>query len=125
IASDTHREFGRALNVVEAAELLELVDTPKRLVVLEPLGQRFVRARAEEQQAIWREQLLKLRLFREMYDALQRQPDHAIYRDFPLETIAIHMPQENSEKVFQTFIGWARFGNLFAYDEINERISLQ
>jgi len=35
------------------------------------------------------------------------------------------MPQENYEKVFNTFIRWARFGDLFAYDETMEKISLQ
>jgi hypothetical protein len=35
------------------------------------------------------------------------------------------MPHENYEKIFETFIRWARFGNLFAYDETTETISLQ
>jgi hypothetical protein len=42
-----------------------------------------------------------------------------------LETIVMRMPLENYEKIFDTFIGWARFGNLFAYDEFSEMISLQ
>ena len=46
-------------------------------------------------------------------------------QDFLLETIVLNMPHENYEIVFQTFIRWARFGNLFAYDDTNETISLQ
>ena len=38
IAGDTNREFGQVINVVKAAEMLDLVDTPKRMVVLEPDG---------------------------------------------------------------------------------------
>jgi NitT/TauT family transport system ATP-binding protein len=125
IASDTNREFGRVINIVEAAEMLEFVDTPKRMVVLEPDGKRFLKATGEERQAIWRENLLKLRLFRDVYQALQRQPDHKLERDFLLETIVLNMPHENYETMFQTFIRWARFGNLFAYDETTELISLQ
>jgi hypothetical protein len=34
------------------------------------------------------------------------------------------MPYENYEKVFNTFIRWARFGELFAYDEATRRITL-
>jgi NitT/TauT family transport system ATP-binding protein len=56
---------------------------------------------------------------------LQRQPDHQIEKDFICETIIMNMPQENYEKVFNTFIRWARFGDLFAYDETTEKISLQ
>jgi NitT/TauT family transport system ATP-binding protein len=79
---------------------------------------------AEERQATWREQLLTLRLFRELHDVLQRQPDRAIDREFVLETIVTRMPYENYEKVFNTFVRWSRFGGLFAYDESAQRIAL-
>jgi NitT/TauT family transport system ATP-binding protein len=125
IVSDTNREFGRVINIVEAAELLDFVDTPKRQVVLDAAGKRFVKASVEDRQAIWREQILTLRLFREVYDALRRQPESSLHRDFVLETIVLNMPQEDYEKIFQTLIRWARFGNLLAYDENTEEISLQ
>jgi NitT/TauT family transport system ATP-binding protein len=125
IASDTHKDFGRVINVVKAAELLNFVDTPRRMVVMEPDGQRFVKAGPEERKGLWREQLLKLRLFRDVREALLRQPRHEIDRDFLLETIIINMPQENYETTFNTFIRWARFGDLFAFDEDTQMISVQ
>jgi NitT/TauT family transport system ATP-binding protein len=125
IASDTNREFGRMIGVVKAAEMLDFVDTPKRLVVLEPEGLRFIKATPEERKTIWRGQLLKLRLFREVFEALQREPKHAVDKEFILETIILNMPQENYETTFNTFIRWARFGDLFAYDETTEMVSLQ
>ena len=66
-----------------------------------------------------------MRLFREIYELLQRQPKHEIDRDFLLETIIIRMPHENYEKIFNTFIRWARFGDLFAFDDTTEMIALQ
>ncbi len=125
IAHDTNCEFGRMLAIAEAAELLNFVDTPKRTVVLEPEGRRFLQATPEDRKAIWRGQLLKLPLFRMVHDILQQQPDHTVDRDFVLETLVIHLPQEHYEKLFSTFIRWARFGNLFAYDETSHTISLQ
>jgi NitT/TauT family transport system ATP-binding protein len=125
IAADTNRQFDHIINIVEAAELFEFVDTPKRLVVLDSVGRRFLAAAAEARKAIWREQLLKLNLFREIYDVLERQPEHTIDQDFVNETIILRLPQENYEKIFQTFIRWARFGNLFAYDETSQTLSLQ
>jgi NitT/TauT family transport system ATP-binding protein len=124
IASDTHIEYGHMLNVVKAAEMLELVDTPKRLVVLEPEGQRFVRAMPEARKPLWREHLLGLRLFRELHDALQRQPKHEVEKLFVLETIIMNMPHENYERVFQTLMSWARFGELLDYDEATEMVKL-
>jgi hypothetical protein len=111
--------------VVCAAELLDFVETPKRLVVLELEGLRFVRATPEDRKAIWREHLLRLRLFRDIHEVLKREPNHEIDKDFVLETIVMHMSQENYERTFATLIRWARFGNLFAYDEQTEMISLQ
>src|SRR5262249_49438578 len=125
IAADTHRQFGQVISVVKAAEMLDFVDPRRRLVVLEPEGQRFVKANAEERKVIWRGHLLKLRLFRDIYEMLQREPKHEIDRDLVLETIVMHMPQENYETTFNTFIRWARFGDLFAYDENRQTISLQ
>jgi NitT/TauT family transport system ATP-binding protein len=124
IASDTHIEYGHMLNVVKAAEMLDFVDTPKRLVVLEPEGLRFIRAMPDARKPQWREHLLRLRLFRDLHDALLRQPRHEVEKLFLLETIIMNMPQENYERVFETLMSWARFGELFAYDEKTETVSL-
>ncbi len=69
--------------------------------------------------------LLKLHLFRQIHETLQREPQHTLDRDFVLETIVMHMPQEDYEKVFQTVVRWSRVGDLFAYDETTQQLSLQ
>jgi hypothetical protein len=124
IADDTNRELARVVFVVQAGELLDFVDTPLHMVVLTPIGKRFVEATPDDRKSIWREQLLKLEFFREVNDILQRQPGRAVDSDFVLETIVMRMPHENYEKVFQTFVRWARFGELFAYDEATQNLSL-
>ncbi len=123
IAAQTNQEFGHLITVVKAAEMLNFVDTPKSAVILESEGRRFVQAPAEQQKRIWRAQLLKLSLFREIADVLRRRRKHSIDRDFVLETIVMRMPQEDYEKVFETFVGWARFGELFSYDETTATIT--
>jgi cobalt-zinc-cadmium resistance protein CzcA len=125
IADETNREFARVVYIVKAGELLGLIDTPLQMVVLTPIGKRFVDATPDDRKALWRDQLLKLNLYREVYDILQRQPDRAIDSDFVLETIVTRMPYENYEKLFNTFVHWARFGELFAYDDTTHRITLQ
>src|SRR5262245_26034292 len=44
IAAETHRDFAQLITVAKAAELLDFVTTPRRQVVLEPEGYRFVKA---------------------------------------------------------------------------------
>lgn len=124
IADETNRELGRVAAIVQAAEMLDLVRTPGQTAVLTRWGWGFVTQSPSERQAVWRDRLLTLGLFREVYDVLERQPDHSIDRDFVLETIVTRMPYENYERVFNTFIRWARFGNLFAYDEGSQRVSV-
>jgi hypothetical protein len=124
IAADTNREFAHVVFIVKAAELLGFAGTPLHLVVLTPEGKQFVEATPEQRKTLWRERLLTLRLFREVHELLQQQPDRGVDSDFVLETIVMCMPYENYERVFSTFIRWARFGGLFAYDETTQRISL-
>src|SRR5262249_35322352 len=125
IADDTNREFARVVFIVKAAELLGFVDTPLQMVVLTATGKRFVEAAPDDRKAGWREQLLTLHLFREVHEVLQRQPEHVVDSDFVLETIVTRMPYEHYEQVFNTFIRWARFGELFGYDETTKQIVLK
>lgn len=124
IAEQTNREFAHLVFIVKAAELLGFVETALQMVILSDAGKRFVEGSPEERKTIWREQTLTLRLFQEVYDVLQRQPDRTVDSDFVLETIVTRMPYENYEKVFETFIRWARFGELFHYDDTTHRLSL-
>jgi NitT/TauT family transport system ATP-binding protein len=124
IAGDTRYEFGRILVIAEAAEMLDFVDTPKRLVVLAAEGKRFVQAQPGERQAIWREALLKLRLFRLIRDTLGRAPNHTVDAFSVYEMLVLWLPQENYERLFNTLVGWGRFGELFEYDEQLRRLSL-
>jgi hypothetical protein len=124
IAEETNREFAHLVFTVKAAEMLGLVETALQIVFVSDLGTRFAEGTPEERKAIWRDQLLTLRLFQEVNDVLERQPDRAVDSDFVLETIVTRMPYENYEKVFNTFIRWARFGELFLYDDVTHRLSL-
>jgi NitT/TauT family transport system ATP-binding protein len=123
IVSDTRREFGQVISIVKAAEMLDLVDTPKRMVTLNADGQRFLRtATPEERRAVWREQLLKLRLFRELNEVLEREPDHELDRDFVYETLALALPEENYGRMFDQLVRWARAGDLFEYNTRDHKL---
>ena len=122
ISAETEREFGAVIKVVKAAELLDFVDTPKRMVVLTPDGQRFVKATSQQRQVIWREQLLKLRIFKQVYEMMVKHPRKKLDADLAQEVIIFNLPSENFEKIFETFTHWAQFGNLFAYDEATQKL---
>jgi NitT/TauT family transport system ATP-binding protein len=108
---------------VKAAEMLDLVDTPKRMVELTPVGIRFVKASLQDRHELWQRQLLTIRLFTDTSEMLDRAPGHALDRDVLLETIALRLPSEDYEKTFDTLMRWGRYGRLLAYDETSERVS--
>jgi HAE1 family hydrophobic/amphiphilic exporter-1 len=124
MAADAQRDCGRFINVAKAAELLAFVTTPRRQVVLEHEGRRFVKASRADRKAIWRERILQLRLFRETQDMLRRQGG-AIDSEVVRETLILNLPEEDYEKEFATFVDWVRYGDLFTYDETTEQISMQ
>ena len=122
ISTETDKEFGDIIKVVKAAELLDFVDTPKRMVVLTADGQRFMKATSQERQIIWKEQLLKLRIFKQVNDMLAKHPRAKLDAELVHEIIIFNLPHENLERTFETFIHWTHFGNLFAYDEDTKKI---
>jgi cobalt-zinc-cadmium resistance protein CzcA len=122
IVDETKKEFGRLVLVVKAGELLDLLDTPQQLVALTTMGRRFASSGTEERQAIWREQLIKLRLFKEILDRATAATDKTIHREAILELIMLRMPHEDYERTFNTFVRWSRFGHLFQYDEATQAV---
>ncbi len=124
IASETEKDFGSVITVAKAAELLDFVDTPKRNVVLTSEGQRFVKAKASERQNIWKEQILKLGLFRQVNDILLKHPRKGLSADVVKEIIVLNLPAENFEKIFGTFVDWSQYGNLFHYTEETQNIHI-
>ncbi len=124
IAAETHRDSGRLVSVAKAAELLGFVTTTGRQVALDPVGGRFVKASHADRKAIWRERILQLRLFRVTQEMLRREGG-PIDGEVVRETLILNLPEEDYEKEFATFIDWARYGDLFAYDEMTGQISMQ
>ncbi|MBI3829086.1 MAG: nitrate/sulfonate/bicarbonate ABC transporter ATP-binding protein [Planctomycetes bacterium] len=124
IAADTKSEFGAVIETAEAAEMLDFVDTPKRAVVLTEDGKRFVKAHPNARQALWREHILRLKLFKDVHALLEKQPEHTLDADHVRELIVLHMPHEDYSRMFRDFIGWARFGHLFTYNEHKGRLRL-
>jgi NitT/TauT family transport system ATP-binding protein len=116
VVAQTHVPFEKVLSAVKAAEMLDFVDTPKRLVILTPLGIRFIRAGMEERKEIWKARLLDLKLFRVVQEQLELH-EGQLTREELIAEIQSRLPMENPEQTFETLVAWGRFGELFAYRE--------
>ena len=79
IAAETNRAFDQIIRVVRAAEMLDLVDTPRRIVQLEPEGLKFVKAGPRTARSSGGRRLLKLRLYPDgQRTAAEGQPRHSV-----------------------------------------------
>ncbi len=125
IAADANREYGQVIASVNAGELLDFVDTPRRNVMLEQLGATFVKADEPARKEIWRRQVMRLALFKKVADALARSEQGRIPADVVRETIAMSMPSEDYDRMFHVFVSWSRYGDLFAYDEDTDLVARQ
>lgn len=118
------REFGSAIAVAKATEMLDFVVTPRHSVIFTTSGSTFLRGDINTRKSLFREQLLKLRVFQLVHDMIQRSENETLDGEILMENLAVLLPNEDTEKLFDTMVGWARFGELFEYDGEQRRIFL-
>jgi len=124
VVAQTHVPFEKVLTAVKGLEMLELVETPKRSVLLTPLGQRFVDAGMDERKLIWRDQLLELKLFRVVREMLDLR-EGELPKEELIQEISTRLPMEDTEHTFETIVAWGRFAEIFAYREEKEVLTYE
>ena len=116
LAQKTGKDFGSTITVVKAAELLDFVDTPKHNVVFTDTGKQFLKGDVNNRKLLFKQQMLSLRLFEVVSGMLRRTESLNLSEEIVLEQLAILLPNEDVEKLFETMVGWARYGELFGYN---------
>ena len=114
ISDEIGREFGETIAIVKAAEILELIDTPKDEVRFTELGRRFVAADPAGRRTIFAEQVFKLRLFHIIIALLHEFVE--VEADRVIKDIGSALPYDNPEKIFQTMIAWGRYAGLMDFN---------
>lgn len=110
ISDEIGKEFGETIAILKAAEILDLIDTPKQDVRFTELGRKFVAADRLCKRAIFAEQVFKLRLFHIILALLKEYEE--IDADQVIKDIASALPYDNPEKIFETMIAWGRYAGL-------------
>jgi NitT/TauT family transport system ATP-binding protein len=114
ISDQIGKEFGETISIVKAAEILELIDTPKHEVELTPLGQRFVAEDRLGKRAIFAEQVFRLRLFHIIIALLKEYEE--VEADRIIRDIASALPYDNPQATFDTMIAWGRYAGLMDFN---------
>jgi len=116
LSSRLKKDFSTFLSVIKATELLDLVETPGQTVKLTPSGVAFHKADAKQRKKLMHEVLLSLKIFKHFADRIAQAEEKAIPEEEVLHDLAQLFPNERTKNLFKTFVGWARYAELFSYE---------
>ena len=122
LATRLRLDLGRAILAVKAAELLELVATPKQDVLVTPTGREFLAGDANDRKRIFQKQLLRTPTFAFLVDRLRHTPDARLPAEVVREDLAVHVPSESTPELFDTIVTWARYGEVLRYDATTDEL---
>lgn len=120
ISDEVGKEFGETIAILKAAEILDLIETPKQDVRFTELGRKFVAADRQGKRAIFAQQVFKLRLFHIVLALLREYQE--IDADQVIKDIANALPYDNPEKTFETMVAWGRYAGLMDYNAKTRKV---
>jgi NitT/TauT family transport system ATP-binding protein len=118
LARDLQLEVDEILPLVEAADLLDFAEVAEGDVWLTDEGKRFAEADILTKKEIFRKQALsRVELIREIVAALQKAPKHRIAEDTLIARLEETFSPREARRQLDTAIDWARYAELFGYDD--------
>jgi NitT/TauT family transport system ATP-binding protein len=111
------KEFGDTIAIVKAAEMLDLVDTPKDDVLMTQVGWYFLAAPLPARKTLFKQAIMKLRLFQIIAARLGEAASGRVSADAVLEELATLLPYDQPTKLFDTLITWGRYAEILDYDQ--------
>ena len=125
LSAQIGKEFGETIAIVKAAEMLGLVDTPKDDVLMTQLGWYFLAAPLPARKTLFKQTIMKLRLFQIVSTHLDESADGTIDGDVLREELASLLPYDQPSRLFETLVAWGRYAEILDYDETANAITRQ
>jgi NitT/TauT family transport system ATP-binding protein len=126
IASDLQFEIDELFPVAEALQLLRLAEIEGGDIRLTELGRSFVNAEMDERKRIFaRAVSLNVPLAAHIRRVLDERASHTAPWSRFLDELEDHMSEDAAEETLRAVVSWARFAELFAYDDERETFSLE
>ena len=125
LSAQIGKEFGETIAIVKSSEMLGLVDTPKDDVHMTQLGWYFLAAPLPARKALFKQAIMKLRLFQIVSAHLDESPDGTIDGEALREELATLLPYDQPSKLFETLVAWGRYAEILDYDENDNTITRQ
>ncbi len=116
LARDLRMGADHLLPLVDAANLLDLVDLAQGDVVLTAEGRRFAEASPAARRKLFRQQALaNVELLGQIAKQLEAAPDHRLKDDRLLDLLEQSFSPVEARRKLLTAINWGRYAGLFTY----------
>jgi len=126
IAYEQELEADELFPVAEVMQLLRLADVEGGDIKLTHMGRRFSDAELNERKEIFSRALMShVPLAAHIRKVLDERASHSAPRTRFLDELEDHMTEETADETLKTVVSWARFAELFSYDDDAELFSLE
>ena len=119
-------EAGELLHVAETLQLFRFCQLDGADVRLTTKGREFAAGTIDERKKLFHDHLQTyIPLAARIRSVLDERKDHTAPMTRFRDEIEDYMPEESAELTMKTVISWARYGELFAYDEQTGKLYLE
>ena len=126
IASDLQMEIDELFPVGEALQTLRLGEVEGGDIKLTHMGKRFADGEMNERKEIFSRALMsQVPLAAHIRRVLDERTSHTAPKRRFIDELEDHMTEDAAEETLRTVVSWARFGELFSYDDESETFSLE
>ena len=126
IAYEQELEVDELFPVAEAMQLLRLADVEGGDIKLTHMGKRFADAELNERKEIFSRALMaQVPLAAHIRKVLDERASHSAPRTRFFDELEDHMAEDAAEETLKSVVSWARFAELFSYDDDAELFSLE
>jgi NitT/TauT family transport system ATP-binding protein len=126
IAYDQELEVDELFPVAEAMQLLRLAEVEGGDIKLTHMGKRFADGELNERKEIFSRALMnQVPLAAHIRKVLDERASHSAPKTRFLDELEDHMAEDTAEETLKAVVSWARFGELFSYDDDAALFSLE
>lgn len=126
LAAVLQMEADELFPIAETLQLLRFAEVEEGDIRLTPAGARFVDADTDARKRLFADHLLRyVPLATLLRQRLDGSPDHTDSHAHMARRLHEFMAADSAEETLRTIVAWGRYAEIFAYDEEQERFSLE
>jgi NitT/TauT family transport system ATP-binding protein len=126
IASELQMEIDDLFPIADALQLLRFAETEEGDIRLTAAGRTFAESESEQRKHLFaRHVLAHVPLAAHIRRVLDERPSHRAPKSRFSDELEDHMSEDYAERTLRAVVSWARYGEIFAYDDQTATFSLE